>query len=111
MNSSRLDIAYLVSRLSRYISNTGSLRSFNQSVEVSKIYQNIWITLYDYSPALEEYSDANWIFDNTTSKSTNGHVFTLGREDVYWKSTKQTCIPRSTMELEFIVLDKAIEEA
>ena len=28
-----------------------------------------------------------------------------------WKSTKQTCIARSTMESEFIALDKAGEEA
>ena len=28
-----------------------------------------------------------------------------------WKSSKQTCIARSTMEFEFIALDKAGEEA
>ena len=28
-----------------------------------------------------------------------------------WKSSKQTCIARSTMESEFIALDKAGEEA
>ncbi|PHT66380.1 hypothetical protein T459_30805 [Capsicum annuum] len=30
---------------------------------------------------------------------------------VSWKSSKQTCIARSTMEFEFIALDKAGEEA
>ncbi|KAL0364114.1 UNVERIFIED_CONTAM: Retrovirus-related Pol polyprotein from transposon TNT 1-94 [Sesamum angustifolium] len=30
---------------------------------------------------------------------------------VYWKSSKQTCIARSTMESKFIALDKAREEA
>ncbi|KAL0340193.1 UNVERIFIED_CONTAM: Retrovirus-related Pol polyprotein from transposon TNT 1-94 [Sesamum radiatum] len=34
----------------------------------------------------------------------------LGVEQ-YWKSSKQTCIARSTMESEFIALDKAGEEA
>ncbi|KAL2542085.1 Ribonuclease H-like domain containing protein [Abeliophyllum distichum] len=40
------------------------------------------------------------------SKSTSGYVFTLGGAAVSWKSSKQTCIARSTMESEFIALDK-----
>ena len=35
----------------------------------------------------------------------------LGGAAVSWKSSKQTCIARSTMESEFIALDKAGEEA
>ena len=45
------------------------------------------------------------------TKSTSGYVFTLSEETVSWKSSKQTCIARSTMEYEFIALDKAGEEA
>ena len=41
----------------------------------------------------------------------SGYVFTLGGVAVSWKSFKQTCIARSTMESEFIALDKAGEEA
>ncbi|CAL2238493.1 unnamed protein product [Prunus armeniaca] len=37
--------------------------------------------------------------------------FTLGGAAVSWKSSKQTCIARLTMESEFIALDKAGEEA
>ncbi|KAL0325398.1 UNVERIFIED_CONTAM: Retrovirus-related Pol polyprotein from transposon TNT 1-94 [Sesamum radiatum] len=44
-------------------------------------------------------------------KSTSGYVFTIGGGAVSWKSSKQTCIARSTMESEFIALDKAGEEA
>ena len=39
------------------------------------------------------------------------YVFTLGGAAVSWKFSKQTCIARSTMESEFIALDKAREEA
>ena len=60
---------------------------------------------------LEGYSDANWISDINDSKSTSGYVFTLREAAVSWKSSKQTCIARSTMESEFIALDKATEEA
>ena len=45
------------------------------------------------------------------SFSTSGFIFTMGGADVSWKSQKQTCIARSTMESEFIALDKAGEEA
>ena len=38
-------------------------------------------------------------------------MFTLGGAAISWKSSKQTCIARSTMESEFIALDKAAEEA
>ena len=38
-------------------------------------------------------------------------MFTLGGGVVSWKSSKQTCIARSTIEAEFIALDKAGEEA
>ncbi|KAL0414014.1 UNVERIFIED_CONTAM: Retrovirus-related Pol polyprotein from transposon TNT 1-94 [Sesamum radiatum] len=57
------------------------------------------------------YSDANWISDSKDTKSTSGYVFTIGGGAVSWKSSKQTCIARSTMESEFIALDKAGEEA
>ena len=64
-----------------------------------------------YPSVLEGYSDANWIADFEESKSTSGYVFTLTGAVVSWKSSKQTCIARSTMESEFIALDKAEEEA
>ena len=64
-----------------------------------------------YPPVLEGYSDANWIADSEESKSTSGYVFTLGGATISWKSFKQTCIARSTIELEFIALDKTGEEA
>ena len=38
-------------------------------------------------------------------------MFTLGIAMVSWKSSKQTVIARSTMEFEFIALDKCGEEA
>lgn len=51
-----------------------------------------------YPPILKGIANANWIFDNTEIKSTSVYVFTLGGAAVSWKSTKQTCISRSTIE-------------
>ena len=47
---------------------------------------------------LEGYCDANWIIDTKDTKSTSGYVFTLDGAAVSWKSSKQSCIARSTME-------------
>ncbi|KAF3655280.1 hypothetical protein FXO38_00338 [Capsicum annuum] len=64
-----------------------------------------------YPTVLKGYSDANWITGSNEVKSTSGYVFTIGGGAVSWKSSKQTYIACSIMELEFITLDKASEEA
>lgn len=45
------------------------------------------------------------------TKSTSGYVFTIGGAVVSWKSSKEMCIARFTMESKFIILDKAGEGA
>jgi hypothetical protein len=113
MNSTRPDIAYSISRLSRYTSNPGN-DHWNALIRVLRYLKytlDYGLHYTKYPPVLEGYSDANWISDNTETKSTSGYVFTLGGAAVSWKSSKQTCIARSTMESEFIALDKAAEEA
>ena len=56
---------------------------------------------------LEGFSDANRIYDSNEMKSTTRYVFTIGGGAVSWKTSKQTCITWSTMEAEFIALEKA----
>jgi len=60
---------------------------------------------------LEGYNASYKISNTKNSKSTNGYNFTLGETTISWKSSKQTCIAISMMALEFISLDKVIEEA
>ena len=71
--------------------------------------QNYDLHYNKYPAILEGYRDANWIIGSTEIKSTSGYVFTIGGGAIFWKSSKQTCIARSTMESEFIALDKAGE--
>ena len=113
MNATRPDIAYSVSRLSRYTSNPGKdhWEALVRVLRYLKYTITYGLHYTKYPPVLEGYSDANWISDNTETKSTSGYVFTLGGAAISWKSSKQTCIARSTMESEFIALDKAAEEA
>ena len=70
-----------------------------------------WLHYTRYPAVLEGYSDAIWISNVKDSKSQSGYVFTLGGAVVSWKSSKQIVITKSTMEYEFIALDKCGEEA
>ena len=113
MNCTRPDIAYAVSKLSRYTHNPSGdhWQAIIRVLRYLRYTQNYGLHYTRYPAVLEGYSDANWISDSKDSKSTSGYVFTVGGAAVSWKSSKQTCIARSTMESEFIALDKAGEEA
>ena len=104
ISCTRSDIAYMVSKLTRYTSNL-SVSHWKAIVRVLKYlrYTHNYGLHYTIYPAiLEGYSDANWISDIKDSKSTSGYVFTLTGVAVSWKSSKQTVIAKSTIESEFI---------
>ena len=113
MNGIRPDIAYSISKLSRYTSNPGPnhWKAIVRVLRYLKYTQNYGLHYSKYPAILKGYCDANWISDTKGSKSTSGYLFTLSGGAVSWKSSKKTCIARSTMEYEFIALDKAGEEA
>lgn len=113
MDCTRPDIANSVNKLARYTSNP-SHQHWDAVVRVLKYLRhtsNYGLHYTRFPAVLEGYSDANWITGSSTVKSTSGYIFTLGGAAVSWKSCKQTCITRSTMESEFIALDLAAEEA
>ncbi|GKC26678.1 hypothetical protein Tco_1033972 [Tanacetum coccineum] len=113
LNMARLDIAYVVCKLSRYTSNP----SQDHWKAIGRVFGYLKRTrqlalYYDHFPAvLEGYSDASWITGSSDSKSTTGWIFTLGGGAVCWGSKKQTCITHSTMEAEFLALAAAGKEA
>ena len=113
MNCTRPDIAYAISKFNRYTSNPGPdhWKAIVRVFRYLKYTKNYGLHYSKYLAVLEGYCDANWISDTKDSKSTSGYLFTLGGGAVSWKSSKKTCIARSTMESEFIALDKAGEEA
>ncbi|XP_074266326.1 uncharacterized protein LOC141588800 [Silene latifolia] len=96
MNYTRPDIAYAVSRLSRYIHNPSAEH---------------WNALRRLLKYLKGTIDLCLHYGNDEIHSTSGYVFTLGGGAISWKSAKQTCIASSTMESEFIALELAGQEA
>ena len=113
MSCTRPDIAYAVNKLSRYTSNPGAMhwQGIMRVLKYLRFTRDYGLHYTRYPAILEGYSDANWISNDKDSKFHSGYVFTLGGAAVSWKSSKQMVIARSTMESEFIALDKCGEEA
>ena len=112
MNCTRQDITYSVNKLSRYTSNSGEdhWKALVRVLRYLKYTINYGLHYTRYPAVLEGYSDANQIFDTKDTKSTSGYVFSLSDAAISLKSSKKTCLARSTMESKFIALDKAGEE-
>ncbi|GJW48571.1 zinc finger, CCHC-type containing protein [Tanacetum coccineum] len=87
--SEKPDIAFTVSKLSRYTSNLGT----------------------QHWQAIQRVTDASWINNTEDNSFTSGWVFLLGGGVIYWASKKQTCITGSTMESKFVALAAAGKEA
>jgi hypothetical protein len=103
-SATRPDIAFAVSKLSRFVSNPGDAHWYLKGTVDYAIHYT------GYPRVLEGYSDSNWISDADEIKATSGYVFTLGGGAVSWKSCKQTILTRSTMEAELTALDTATVE-
>jgi hypothetical protein len=63
-----------------------------------------------YPPALEGYSDSNWISYADEIKATSGYVYMLVSAAISWKSCKQTMLTKSTTEAELVALETATNE-
>uniref|UniRef100_A0A2N9FSN7 Retrovirus-related Pol polyprotein from transposon TNT 1-94-like beta-barrel domain-containing protein n=1 Tax=Fagus sylvatica TaxID=28930 RepID=A0A2N9FSN7_FAGSY len=101
------------SRLSRYTHNPSHEHwtALTRLLRYLKGTMDLGLHFAGYPIVLEGYCDANWVSDNDETNSTSGYVFTLGGGAVSWKSSKQTCKARSTMESEFVALEMAGTEA
>nr|GEV85297.1 Pol polyprotein [Tanacetum cinerariifolium] len=111
--STRHDLAYAVSRLSRYTSNPSDAhwKAMTRVLHYLRYIRDYGLHYDRYPAVIEGYSDANWISDIKDSRLTIGYVFTLGGAVISYNSSKQTIIAKSTMESKFIALDKFKEEA
>ncbi|KAK1691935.1 hypothetical protein QYE76_008632 [Lolium multiflorum] len=112
-SATRPDIAFAVSKLSRFVSNPGDdhWHALERVMHYLKGTASYGIHYTGYPRVLEGYSDSNWISDADEIKATTGHVFTLGGGAVSWKSCKQAILTRSTMKAELTALDTATVEA
>ena len=108
MSCTRVDIAYVINRLSRYtISHRAThWQGIARVLKYLRFTHDYGLHYTRYLAIREGYSDANWISNVKDSKSHSSDVFTLGGGAISWKSSKQIVISKSTMEYEFIALEK-----
>ncbi|XP_071714733.1 secreted RxLR effector protein 161-like [Rutidosis leptorrhynchoides] len=112
MSCTRPDLTYAVSKLSKYTGNPGTFHwnCITKLLRYLRYTQEYGLHYNRYPAVIEGHCDANWISDTNDSRAISGYIFTLGGAAISWKLSKQTVIARSTMESEFIALDKAGEE-
>ena len=109
----RPDISFAVSKMSRFISNSGidHWHALGRVMRYLRGTMSYGIHYSGHPAMLEGYSDSNWISDVDELYATSGYVFTLGGGAVSWRSCKQTILTRSTMEAELTALETATAEA
>nr|GEW94876.1 zinc finger, CCHC-type [Tanacetum cinerariifolium] len=90
MMSTRPDLAYDVSRLSRYTSNPSNAhwKAITKVLHYLRYSRDYELYYNRHHVVIEGYSDANWTSDIKDSRSTSGYMFTLGGAAKSWKSSK-----------------------
>jgi hypothetical protein len=111
-SATRHDISYTVSKLSRFTSNPGDdhWKALERVLRYLRGTTSFKIHYSGYPPALEGYSDSNWILDADETKATSGYMFMLVGAAVVWRSCKQTVLTKSTTEAELVALETTINE-
>lgn len=110
----RPDTSAAVSILSRFASNP----SEQHRDMIERVYSYIASTSSEgliiggtRPIVLEAYCDADWAGDVVNRKSTSGFIIMLVNGSVAWGSSKQKCVPISTMEAEYVAAGECIKEA
>ena len=119
MVSTRPNIAYAISVLSRY-SACPSRRHWKA---VKRVFRYLKGTMYlslnlggeikDITPMLLGYADADYGGDLNSRKSTSGYIFKLNNSEgvISWKAMLQRIVAISTVEAELISAKEAVKEA
>ncbi|XP_060962298.1 secreted RxLR effector protein 161-like [Cannabis sativa] len=115
MISTRPDIAYVVSTLSRFISNPGEdhwtglkwlLRYLKTTSNYGLKFEKTGSTL-----KLEGFVNADYASNKDTRNSITSYCFQLNLCYINWKSQLQPVVALSTTEAEFMAITEAFKEA
>ena len=115
MISTRPDLSYSISLLSRYMSNPGKahwdalkylLRYINSTLHTGLCYEKRKNAL-----DLVGFVDSDFAGDRDSRKSTTAFYFTLGGNCISWKSQLQPLVALSSTEAEYVAMTDAVKEA
>ena len=113
-NSTRPDISYAVSELSRYSKRPGQIHwselkrilyYLNETKQHGLVYRSF------QSPMIHGYVDASYGRCPITRKSRHGAILLRSGGAIDWRSKMQTVVATSSMEAEYIGLCAAVKMA
>ena len=104
----RPDLAYTLSRLSKYLSKPARIhkdaaKHALRYLAGTKDYGLIYGCKADPDSAkLIGYTDSNFAADTDNRRSTSGFLFKLNGASIHWQSKQQSLVARSTHEAEYV---------
>ena len=116
MVCTRPDISQAVSVVSRYMHNPGKghwqavrwiLRYLQNTLDVGLTFEQD----ESLGQCIVGYCDSDYAGDLDKRRSTTGYLFTLAKAPVSWKSTLQSTVALSTIEVEYMTITEAVKEA
>ncbi|XP_067128467.1 uncharacterized protein [Centruroides vittatus] len=111
-NSTRPDLAFAASMLSRFCSNPGIVH-WKMAKRVLRYIQatvNYGLHYEKCDQKLCAYVDSDWAGDIDDRKSSSGNMIILANGPVSWQSRKQKSVALSTMEAEYMALSDVTKE-
>ena len=114
MVATRVDLAYAVWVVSRYMSNPGQ-KHWEAVKHILKYLRGTKDSRLTFgsnnSTQVEGYTNSDYVGNTDNQKSTSGYVFTYGGVAISWRSKIQECTTLFTVEAEYIAtLDAAKED-
>ncbi|XP_031268700.1 secreted RxLR effector protein 161-like [Pistacia vera] len=115
MISTRPDLSYSISLLSRFMSNPGwehwnALKWLLRYIK-NNVHMGLNFCKRNSSLDLVGYVDSDFVGDRDSRKSTTAYHFTLGGNCISWKSQLQPLVALSTTEAEYVAVTNAFKEA
>ncbi len=110
-DKTRVDLAYYINLLARFMSNPGPLHEklLTKLLSYLKGVPDLGL-LYHSKPTLVGYADADWGGDISTRRSTTGYLFLFMNSPISWNSRLQRTVALSSCEAEYMALKEAIKE-
>jgi hypothetical protein len=117
VSTTRPDIAYAVSAVSRYMTNHGD-RHWAAVIRILKYLKNTRTQSLTFRPnplpskllLLSCYSDADWASEEDGRRSQGGYVVALNGSAVAARSMRQRIVTLSSMESEYVAAVEAAKE-
>ena len=113
MLSTRPDLAFSISVVSRYVSNLNP--SHWQAVKRIFCYIrgtfSLQLIYRGRISNLQGYTDGDWAGDLDTCWSTSGYIFNVGSGAISWSSKRQLTVALSSFEAEYMGQTQVLKEA